>query len=66
LAHCAAIRPADIVEALDGIPPHKADCAHFAILALQNALKNCGVFTGAQRSSETPPAESPPDRREAP
>ena len=37
---CASIKPDDIAEALDGIPPHKMDCAHFAVVALQNALQD--------------------------
>ncbi len=35
---CSAIQPDDIAVALDGIPQHKMDSAHFAILALKNAL----------------------------
>jgi nitrogen fixation NifU-like protein len=37
---CASIHPDDIAAALDGIPPHKMDCAHFAVVALQNALQD--------------------------
>ena len=36
---CSAIQPADIAAALDGIPSHKMDCAHFAIVALRNAIE---------------------------
>jgi len=35
---CSTILPDDIAEALDGIPAHKMDCAHFAVTALKNAL----------------------------
>ena len=35
---CHSIQPDDVALALDGIPPHKVDTAHFAILALKNAL----------------------------
>jgi nitrogen fixation protein NifU and related proteins len=39
IAECLALRPTDISEALDGIPPYKADCAHYAITALRNAFE---------------------------
>ena len=39
-AECSSIRPENIAKALDGIPAHKMDCAHFAVAALQDALKD--------------------------
>jgi nitrogen fixation protein NifU and related proteins len=38
LAVCARLTTVDIIDALDGIPAHKQDCAGFAIQALQVAL----------------------------
>lgn len=38
-SECADLCEEDIISALDGIPPHKRDCAHFGIVALQNALE---------------------------
>ena len=35
---CQQITAEMLMDALDGIPPHKQDCAGFAIRALQNAL----------------------------
>lgn len=37
---CTSMRPDDIADALDGIPSHKMDCAHFAVVALKNALED--------------------------
>jgi NifU-like protein involved in Fe-S cluster formation len=38
-AECAAIRVEDVIAALDGIPPHKQDCAHMGVAALQHAMQ---------------------------
>lgn len=37
-SECAALSAEDIIAALDSIPPHKQDCAHFAIAALEQAV----------------------------
>lgn len=38
LAECLALEPVQIIDALDGIPPYKQDCAHFGVAALRNTL----------------------------
>ena len=37
---CTTVLPDDIADALDGIPSHKMDCAHFAVAALKNAVED--------------------------
>ena len=37
---CTTVLPNDIADALDGIPSHKMDCAHFAVAALKNAVED--------------------------
>ncbi len=46
LSDCDAITPDEIAVALDGIPPHKMDCAHYGVSALRNAVaKSAAVET---------------------
>jgi len=39
LAACAALGAADLVGALDGVPPDRGDCPEFAMHALRNLLE---------------------------
>ena len=36
--YCRNLTGQDLIEALDGLPPHKRHCADFAVRALSNAL----------------------------
>lgn len=42
MAECRQLSAADLLDALDGLPPDKLHCAGFAIQALQNALRDEG------------------------
>ena len=48
---CVAISPEDVIAALDGIPPHKQDCAHLAVAALQQAIQE---WPDEEESEEAP------------
>jgi len=48
---CLRIRPDDIATALDGIPAHKMDCAHFAVVALSNAMQDWTTDRGDSASA---------------
>ena len=43
VAECRELTSAELIEALDGLPPHKRDCAGLAVRALQHALSDEGI-----------------------
>ena len=50
---CADLTPQNLIDALDGIPPDKRDCAGFALHALRNALKNLRLSAASTHSETT-------------
>jgi nitrogen fixation NifU-like protein len=50
---CADLAPEHLIDALDGIPSDKRDCAGFALHALRDALKNLNLPEPASSHSAT-------------
>ena len=50
---CESITSTEIAEALDGIPHHKLDCAHFAVTALKQALQQWPAEISSPNDSQT-------------
>jgi NifU-like protein involved in Fe-S cluster formation len=46
---CRGLTAADLIEALDGVPPDKLHCPAMAIAALQDALSHAGPWIGGPR-----------------
>ena len=66
---CADLTPQNLIDALDGIPPDKHDCAGFALHALRDALQNLNVSVSASTHaamSASPSSHAIVDKAEVP
>lgn len=51
LSKCVSLQVEQIIEALDGIPPYKQDCAHFGITALKNAIEQSSITDDSAKTA---------------